>query len=111
MVVKYKNQRGAASEQLQTFLTLKHFKIMTTIQDLKEKLFYSKWDNTDSKNLQETHIQCVLKGKKIHAQFVCVNDYGSMYDCGIFTSISSKGFEHLFDNSNWFNISLIPQEF
>lgn len=85
---------------------------MKTIQDLKENLFYSKnWDKSEQTNYQETHIHCVLNGKKIFARYVCVNEYGSMYDCNIFTNIPSKGFEHLFEYSNWFNISLIPTDF
>jgi len=80
---------------------------MKNVQDLKEALFYSKWVNTGTSNLQETHIFVNLDGDLIYAQYVCVTEGGQMFDCNVFAeAISAEGFLHLFPYSNWFTISL-----
>lgn len=78
---------------------------MKTIFVLKTELLSSDWEVVEQKNYQETHIQCFLSGDYIVAEMVCVSG-NSMFGCGIVTKISSKGFEHLFDSSKWFNIEI-----
>lgn len=77
---------------------------MTTILDLKNTLVNCAWEYDNPSNLQETHIQCLLSDKYIVAEYVCVS--GGMFGCGIFTKIPATGFEHLFNESKWFNIEL-----
>lgn len=76
---------------------------MTTLE-LKQNLLNANWEITENTNLKETHIQCFLDGGFINAEFVCVS--GGMFGCGITTKIPSAGFEHLFNESKWFNIEL-----
>lgn len=77
---------------------------MKTIFDLKETLLQTDWYIVSPTNLIETHIQCILNGEYIVAEYVCVS--GGMFGCGIYAKIPASGFKHLFDQSKWFNIEL-----
>ena len=81
---------------------------MKTIQDLKEALLVSVWEDTNTTNYQETHMHVTIDGDNIYAQYVCVTEGGQMFDCNVFAeAISAEGFLHLFPYSNWFTISLL----
>ena len=80
---------------------------MKTIQDLKEALLVSVWEDTNTTNYQETHMHVDLDGDLIYAQYVCVTESGKMFNCNIFADpISAEGFVHLFIYTNWFTIPL-----
>jgi hypothetical protein len=79
---------------------------MKTIQDLKAALLSQYWDSEESKNLQETHIEVSADSSIVYGSMICCNGDGSIYECGIYTDMDKKGFEHLFEVGKTFFIEL-----
>jgi hypothetical protein len=79
---------------------------MKTINDLKAALLAEYWVLEESKNLQETHIEVSADSKIIYGTMICRNGLGSTFDCGVYTDMDKKGFEHLFEVGKTFLIEL-----
>ena len=79
---------------------------MKTLQDLKTALLAEYWVTEESKNLQETHIEVSADSGMIYGSMICVNGLGSVYECGVYTDMDKKGFEHLFTDNKPFWIEL-----
>lgn len=79
---------------------------MKTLNDLKEALLAEYWVADESKNLQETHIEVSADSGMIYGSMICVNGEGYVYECGVYTDMGKKGFEHLFADRKPFWIEL-----
>jgi hypothetical protein len=79
---------------------------MKTINDLKAALLAEYWDSAESKNLQETHIEVSADSGIIYGRMICCNGLGSTFECGVYTEMDKKGFEHLFQAGKTFFIEL-----
>jgi hypothetical protein len=79
---------------------------MKTINDLKAALLAEYWVIEESKNLQETHIEVSADSGMIYGSMICCNGFGSTFECGVYTDMDKKGFEHLFEPGKTFLIEL-----
>ncbi len=80
--------------------------IMTTIQDLKAALMQADWDYSESQNLQETHIEANYHNGIVYGTLVCNNGLGSVFSCGVYTTILGIKYKHLFPKNKFITIEI-----